>query len=351
MEKIYLLGIVFMFMSIPLSAEILTVDIKTGIDTNPGTRQKPLKTIQRAVELVNNSTGYGPSVIRIAPGLYSLEKHCLIENSRPYTEENRLIIEAEVLPGNPDWNNESMPVIVSVENLKNRDNSTSYNEISGLKIEISHVTIRGLKFIGCPVPKYWYYPVFREGKSLEDLHVSQCMFLCDPYVVSSNVAILANGHGCKVDHCVFYNCSNAVVFWNADGDISKGNAMTHCIVYGGYVSGVWLCQTDEDFIFSHNIVTNCRYAWMRSRTNRKTYRIQDCIINDYSTYSGESGENFTFSETGADVTFIENNVIKTGDIELETGEGLDISLPDRYMHVVKGTPGYDLNAGLFQAAR
>ncbi|MCE5251246.1 DUF1565 domain-containing protein [bacterium] len=329
-------------------AEVLHVDVRHGKDSNPGSPQLPLKTIPRALEIIDSAPGPGSSVIKIAPGIYSLEEPATIGNKRAYSENERLIVEAAVLPGDPGWKAESMPVIVSSEYPEFSNNKNQMIEVTGLKVAASHVTIRGLRFTGSPAPKILYYPIFREGKDLEDLVVSQCMFLCDQHVIASNVAILANGHSLKVDHCVFYRCSNAVVFWNAGGNVSRGNSMTHCIVDGGYTSGVWLCQTAEDFEFHHNIVTNCRFAWMRSEGNRNTYRLHDCIISNFQSYSGVCKPDFTLSDTGPEITWIEDNVEKTGQIELEKGQGLDLDIPFRYMNIVKKTTGYGLDAGLFQ---
>lgn len=124
--------------------------------------------------------------------------------------------------------------------------------------------------------------------------------------------------------------------------------MTHCIVDGGYVSGIWLCGTDEDFEFHHNIVTNCRYAWMRSETNGMTYRVRDSIINCFQYYSGASNPSFELRETDERIRYIEQNVVKTGEIQLEKGIGLDMEIPGRYMHVAKDTAGYELMAGLYK---
>lgn len=123
--------------------------------------------------------------------------------------------------------------------------------------------------------------------------------------------------------------------------------MTYCIIDGCYVSGVWLCQTDEDFEFHHNIISNCKYAFMRNENNNRTYPVNDCIINHYEFYSGRSGPNFELSEAGAEMPYLETSVIKTGEIQLEEGLGLDLEIPYRYLHVAKGTQGFELGAGLF----
>ncbi len=322
----------------------LYVDVNSGSDTNPGSSDLPFKTIQKAVDVLNASDA--PATIKIAPGLYALDKECNINSKSGYSSENPLTIEAAILPDDPNWKPNDMPIIVSTLNPVVPENA-KYIETWAFKVEMDHVKIRGLKFIGTPLPGVMYYPIYRTGKSLDDLVVSQCMFLCSQYVTSSNVAIIAHGHGLKIDHCVFYDCANAVVFWNADGGISKNNSMTHCIIDGGYVSGVWLCQTGEDFEFHHNIITRCQYAFMRDQSNKNTYNVRDCIINNSDFFSGSCGPNFELSESGADMPYVEHNIDKSGKITLVKGAGLDLGIPQRYLQVEVGTLGADMGAGLF----
>jgi hypothetical protein len=329
-------------------AETLYVDGRNGNDANPGTKQKPLKTIGRAGVMVNSRTEGGPTTIKIGPGIYGLDKTVFFENRRPYTKGKRLTIEATVLPDEPNWKPVLMPAILSTEIPQQWEKTNKPVETSGLKIEINHVTIRGLKFLGSPVLHIWYYPVFREGKNLEDLTVTQCLFAMDKYVSFSNVAILANGHGLVVDHCVFYNCRNPIVFWNAEGGTSKNNAMRYCIVDGAYTSGVWVCQTAEDFEFHHNIITRSRYAWMRTSSNRRKYRLHDCIVTNNECYSGECGSDWKLKPTGAGIIYEEKDVIKTGKVVLEMGDGIDLAVPRDYLHPLPNTLGHELGAGLFK---
>ena len=329
-------------------AETLYVDGKNGDDTSPGTKEKPLRTIGKAAIMVNSQTEAGPTTIKIAPGVYNLTKAVLFKNTRPYTKGKRLTIEATILPDDPNWKPVLMPVILSTEIPQEWKKTKTQIETSGLKIEISHVTICGLKFLGSPVSHIFYYPIFREGKSLEDLTVTQCLFTMDSYALSSNVAILANGHRLVVDHCIFYNCRNPIVFWNADGGTSKNNAMRYCIVDGAYTSGVWVCQTAEDFEFHHNIITRSKYAWMRSSSNQRKYRLHDCIITDNESYSGECGPDWKLKATGTGVVYEEKDVIKTGKVVLEMGNGIDLPVPRDFLHVVPGTLGSELGAGLFR---
>jgi hypothetical protein len=344
------LGALVLALSVGVTiAETLHVDGVNGNDINPGTKDKPLRTMGQAAVMVNRSTEGGPTTIKIGPGVYNLTKAVLFKNTRPYTNGKRLTIEATVLPDDPNWKPALMPVILSTEIPQQWEKTKAQIEASGLKVEISHVTIRGLKFLGSPVSHIWYYPVFREGKSLEDLVVTQCLFTMDRNALSSNVAIIANGHGLEVDHCIFYNCRNPVVFWNADGGTSKNNVMRYCIVDGAYTSGVWVCQTAEDLEFHHNIITRSRYAWMRSSSNQRKYRLHDCIITDNECYSGECGSDWKLNPTGSGIVYKEKDVIKTGKVVLEMGNGIDLAVPRDFLHPVSGTLGSDLGAGLFKS--
>ncbi len=330
-------------------ADTLYVDSKKGDDANPGTEEKPLRSIGKAVFLVNSKTEGGPTTIKIAPGIYTLVEPVIVKNDRPYTEENRMVIEATILPDDPEWKPPLMPVILSTVSPQQPAKSGAPSETSGLKIEINHVTIRGLKFLGNPIMEVWYYPIFREGKSLEDLIVTQCLFIMDSNALTSNVAVLANGHGLVIDHCIFYHCRNPVVFWNAEGGISRANAMRYCIVEGAYTSAVWVCQTGEDFEFHHNIITRSEYVWMRDYENKRTYQLHDCIITENKQYSAACGPNWEINLTGREIVFEEDNVVKEGNILLELGNGIDIAVPRNYLHVAHGTLGSELGAGLFIA--
>ena len=339
---------IFAFHISHTEAETIYVNIQKGNDSNPGTKSRPLRTFNQAAIMVNSSTERGPTLIKIAPGIYHLDKTVAIKNNRHYTEKSRLIIEAKILPDDPDWKPANMPIIFSTEFPQQQSSADKIVEVSGLKIEINHVTICGLKFLGSPVPNILYYPIFREGKNLTDLIVTQCLFSNDAYTLSSNVAILANGHRLIVDHCIFYNCSNPVVFWRAEDDISKGNIMRYCLVDGAYISSIWVCDTGDDLEFHHNLITGSEYVWMRDEDNKRTYHLHDCIITDYQYYSGNSDPNFKLSPTSPEIVFEENNVIKKGKVTLEKGKGFDLGVPMNFLHVTPGTFGSELGAGLFK---
>jgi len=330
-------------------AETIYVDSDGGDDGNPGSREKPVRTIARAAAIVNDSNEPGPTTIKLAPGAYCVTQTVLFENSREYTKDKRFVIEATVLPDEKDWTPAMMPVVLST--VKGEGPNTEKHAIA-LKIEVNHVTVRGIKFLGNPRPRTWGYSIFRAGEALTNLIVTQCMFVGDEQVLPYNCPICANGQELVVDHCVFYKCDIPAIFWNAKGGVSKGNAMRYCIVDCADIAAVWTCQTAEDFDFHHNIVTRSQYFWMRAPNNRKTYNIHDCIVTDnrYSSGYGTSAE--ISGQTGTDVTFKEKNVIKEGTIKIEKAlvipEALSIVRPRGYLHIVPGTLGSELGAGLFK---
>ncbi len=346
-------GIIFATVVIALCcvfapAETIYVDSDRGDDANEGTQDKPVQTIGRAAEIVNGSSEAGPTTIKVVPGAYCVTEAAVFENSRQYTKDERFVIEATVLPDDKDWAPALMPVVLST--VKGEGSTTEKHAIA-LKVEVNHATVRGLKFLGNPRPRTWSYSIFRAGKGLNDLVVTQCMFVGDEQALPYNCPICANGQGLVLDHCVFYKCDIPAIFWDAEDGISKDNAMRYCLVDGADIAAVWTCQTAEDFEFHHNIVTRGGYFWMRAPGNRKKYRIHDCIVtnNKYSSGYGTASE--ISGQTGPDVTFEEDGVIREGTVTLEkavvTPEVLSVVRPRGYLHPIPGTLGSELGAGLF----
>ena len=288
-------------------AEVLYVDDTKGNDANSGTKDKPVRTIARAAAIVNDGNEPGPSIIKIEPGAYCIEETIEFKNSRQYTKDNRLVIEATILPDDPNWTPASMPVMLST--VKG-DGPDTEKHAMALKIEVNHVTVQGIKFLGNPRPGTWGYSIFRMNKALVDLVVMQCMFIGDEQSMPYNIPICVQGQGLVVDHCVFYKCDIPAIFWDAEGGISKGNAMRYCIIDGADIAAVWTCQTAEDFEFHHNIVTRGQYFWMRAPDNRKKYRIIDCVVTDNKYNSGYGTASAINGQTGLEVAFDEKNVIR-----------------------------------------
>jgi len=325
-------------------SQIVYVDSRAGRDENAGTNERPVRTLRRAAEIVNGSKEPGPAAIKISPGIYNLTESVAFGGTRPYTEETRLVIEASILPDDPRWKPALMPIILSTEDPRRQDNSDELTATYGLKIEVSHVTIRGLKFLGNPLSRNWHCCLSRIGDDLDDLLVTQCMFVGDRDTSDIYCAALATGDRFEVDHCIFGNCHACTVFWDGpQGVAGEGCSMRYCIVDGAYIAGVWTCQTAGDFEFHHNIVTRSEYFWMRKGTDgSRKYRVRDCIVTNNKNYSGYGVESGPTGQTGPEVTYEESNVIKQGEVILGTDKAARL-----YLHVMPDCLGSDLGAGLF----
>lgn len=339
-----LAGFIVTMMASSLVAETLYVNSRIGSDTNPGTKEKPLKIIGQAATIANSGTEPGPTTIKIAPGIYNLNKCLVFKNTRSYTEKDRLVIEAAVLPDDPAWKPALMPVIISTEDPRKPEKLDKHTETYSLKIKISHVTIRGLKFLGNPLSHNWHCCIERVGENLDDLVVTQCMFVGDTDSFNLYCAVLATGDRFVVDHCIFYYCHGSVVFWDGpEGIPGKECSMRYCIVDGAYISGVWTCQTEEDFEFGYNIVTRSEYFWMRKPDDRQKYQLHDCVVTNNEYYSGYGIASGPTGQTGPEVNYDEKNVIKKGTVTL-----VDDKTARNYLHVVPGSFGSELGAGLLK---
>jgi hypothetical protein len=95
------------------SSETFCVNAGTGDDANPGTKEKPLRTILEAARRVTEGRGSGPTTVVISEGVHVLDKSALFKPARACAKEARLVIRAEVHPDGPDWNPARMPVVIS----------------------------------------------------------------------------------------------------------------------------------------------------------------------------------------------------------------------------------------------
>jgi hypothetical protein len=233
-----------------------------------------------------------------------------------------------------------MPMILSIEDPGTPAKRTS---TYGLKIKMSHVTLRGLKFLGSPLLNNWYCPLECLGTDLKDVLVTQCMFVGNPDTLDIYCAVITDGHQFVVDHCVFSGCHASAVFWDGGrGVVGTGNVMRYCIVEGAKLSGVWTCDTGEDFEFHNNVITQCDYFWLRQRGAPRTYRVRNSVVTENKQYSGYAVESGATGITGPEVRFQEEGVVKAAKVVLETDRGAT-----NYLHLVRGSPGADLGAGLF----
>lgn len=329
------------------SAEQLYVNARTGNDAGSGTQLQPLKTIAEAARRINESYKKEGATIVLGEGMYALTETVLFNNDK-FTTENRLTIRAEVMPDDPTWTPQKMPIIAMM--FPGVPTPGDGDEARGLQMDVSHATIEGLRFTGSPV--YYYvdgkqarrpYPIWRDGKGLEDLLVTQCLFAGNVDVMPIRVAVIANGNGLVLDHCVFFNCENSVVFWETEGGLSYHNAMRYCLVYSNNYSGVWTtANVADDFEFHHNIIAASKAAWI-SDPSTHHYLAHDCIFAGNATITKHSFEPGVSGVATGNGFLKTTNVQTNGTIEIEKDQG-----KNNYLQLKEGSFGSELKAGLFK---
>jgi hypothetical protein len=346
MKNALLIFIMTLVCQMTIQAQAVYVDSNFGNDNNPGTEKSPVFSINKAAEIIGRKDN-GIYTLKINPGIYILEKYVFVATEKPMTN-NRIVLEAGILPDDSAWTPEKMPVIVT-KSKKGEVPNEYYHYVVGFLIEASHVTIRGIKFSGYFYPNTRYFPVARFNKTKTDLLIEQCMFVGDRDASHIQVGVIAHGNEIKVDHCIFYNAKNSVVFWEDAGDnVKHGNSLTNSIVYGAFQSAIWTSWPDNDFVFKNNIITNCKHAWVKNSSNSTKYTIEDCIIVNNQYYQGVPQDNGVVPGT---FEVNEKNVIKEGNISLRMIEEIDKPLPLDYLHVIPGSLGYEIGAGLFKTQK
>jgi hypothetical protein len=358
----------------PGSAEIW-VNPATGADTNTGTKAGPVRTLAEAARRVNQSTGEGPMTIILSEGIHVVGETTLLKpEKRSFTTSSRLAIRAEVLPDDPDWRTGRMPTLIHtmpVPKTWNGRPDPLGGAADGMMIETSHVTVQGLKILGLPVverPKpgiiHRLYAISRLRRDLEDLEIAQCIFAGDEVTNPNHVAVIANGNGINVHHCIFRGLKISVVFWTPG---SQGHAMTHCLCHDLYGSAVWTAGIRNDFEYRNNVVEGCNYVWTAqggssaladaggrgaqpgapARQSTPQEPVHYKVIGSYFA----NNRRLTGSGTGArleykdiDSSFLE--LIGTSSSEQPVPIERDQSKPN-YLHPVTGSEAAKIGAGLF----
>jgi len=343
MKKTLIISLLTFVCHLTIQAQTVYVDSKNGNDNNEGTKETPVFSISKAAEIIKSKDN-DIYTMKINPGIYVLDKHVSVAMDKDNTGK-RIVIEASILPDSSSWTPEKMPVIINSSG-KGEIPGEDYSYVISFLINESHVTIRGIKFHGYFYPNTRYFPVARLNKTKTDLLVEQCMFVGDKDASHIQVGIIAHGNEINIDHCVFYNAKNAVVFWEDSGTgIKTGNSFTNCIVYGAFQSAVWTSWPDKDFVFKNSIVTNCKHAWIKNQFNTTNYSIDNCIIVNNQYYQGVAHDEGVLSEKFA---VNEINVIKEGEISLRLIEDIDAPFPIDYLHIIPNSLGYNLGAGIFK---
>lgn len=322
--------------------QVVYVDSENGDDSNPGTEAAPFYSIHKALEIVKNNAN-SIYTVKINSGVYILDSVLSISTDKDMTGR-RIVFEANILPDDASWTPEGMPLIIS--NSRKGEIPGYSPFIASFLINESHITIRGLKFLGYFYPNAYYFPIARINKATTDLLVEQCLFIGDDDASRIQVGVIAHGDTVRVDHCVFHNANNGIVFWeDAGGGTKTGNSLTNSIIFGASQSGIWTSATDEDFSFKNNIVSDCKYAWIKNGDNSTIYSLDTCVIVNNQYYQGVAYLSGVVPEA---FTVIENDVIKTGEISLRLIDNIDNPIPIDYLHIIPDSLGYNLGAGLFK---
>ena len=328
----------------PVLAEDFYVDPLQGKDTNAGTATEPLATLAQATSVANALTGNGPITLKLFPGLYVLTDKVSINPARTITDSARLTIEAVVMPDDKEWSPGKMPVIQSIS----ANNSVAeFPHATGFLVSANHVTFRGLKFLGNPNPAVvYYYPITKENESLRGMEVSQCYFISEKNSAPIQGGIWAHGPDSDINHCIFYNCRNAILLFKS----VAGFSITHTVIYGANESAIWMGPIESGFVFKNNVVTKCRYFWVRPENSKPAYDFSDCLITDNDFHTGfytRKGLIETFP--ASDGNFTETNIVRSGKVTLV--EKSDEKLPKDYLNLTPESDGYSLGTGIFKAPR
>lgn len=331
------------------------INASSGNDQNTGSSDQPLKSLYEAAERINRANGSGSITVFLSEGIYGLDATVTFHPANwHFTKENRLTIRAEILPDDAEWNPGKMPVIISTMPLDFKPNGrqdplggTSY----GIQIETNHVTIQGLRVLGTPVherPKEGMvrrnYPIVREGRDLDDLRVTQCLFIGDQHAIPNHLAILASGQGVVVDHCIFYNCKDAIVFWFSK-EPARNCEVHHNLFVGNYGANVWTWSAAEDLKFYNNVIGNTNVVWILNRDEKVSYSLSNSLISGYNELVNKGGGPAGFGEkANPDKLKFTKDVIlkKEGNLQID-----EDPISRNYLHLKPGSPGTDLGAGLF----
>jgi hypothetical protein len=313
--------------------------------------------------------------IILSEGIHVVGETTLLKpEKRSFTKSSRLAIRAEVLPDDPDWHTGRMPTLIHtmpVPKTWNGRPDPLGGAADGMMIETSHVTVQGLKILGLPVvesPKpgiiQRLYAISRLRRDLEDLEIAQCIFAGDEVTNPNHVAVIANGNGINVHHCIFRGLKISVVFWTPG---SQGHAMTHCLCHDLYGSAVWTAGIRKDFEYRNNVVEGCNYVWTAqggssaladaggrgaqpgtsARQSTPQEPVHYKVIDSYFA----NNRRFTGSGTGArleykdiDSSFLE--LIGTSSSEQPVPIERDQSKRN-YLHPAAGSEAAKIGAGLF----
>ena len=325
--------------ALTLQAQTYYVDALEGNDAYPGTVTAPFQSIKQAVTHANALTGEGEIRIKLLPGIYTLEDRIDIHPVRMLSDTQRYIIEAAILPNDPAWTPEKMPIIPA--NSPN-NSITQFPHSTGFLIAAEHVSLQGIKFLGNANPAVdYYYPISKENPAISDLLVSQCIFIGDKEAAKIQGGIWAHGPNNTVSHCVFYGCRNAVLFFNN----VAGFTVEHTIIYGSYESAFWLGTEDYSFTFKNNVIAHNTFFLVCPKDITYTSPFSHSVIAHNKGFVG-----YWSREAGKVVGLPDPNlhlreIMDSGVVNLY--ENQDVRLTKDHLHLTPDSEGVGLKAGIF----
>ncbi len=356
------------------AGEEIWVNPASGDDRAPGGRTSPLRTLAEASRRVNQSEGAGPVTIYLSEGIYSIGETTLLRpERRRFTKEARLTIRAAVLPDDPEWDTGKMPTLIHTMPVPpdwNGRPDPLGGAANGMLVDTSHVTIRGLKFLGLPTVETprpglirRLYGISRLRRDLEDLEIAQCLFAGDTVTAPMHVAVIALGNGINVHHCIFRGCKISTVFWMGG---SRGHAFRNCVCDHVYGSAVWTSGIQDDFDYRNNVVTGCLYVWTnqsgaaasadaagrggrqgapagQSPPEASRYRVIDCYLAGNSKLAGTgTGARLEYSDIDPSFMLMAGTKVTREPVAIEMD-----STRRNYLHPVAGSEAAGIGAGLF----
>ena len=331
MQRSLILILLASILSTHSTAQTLFVDPTNGHDDAKGTIDAPLASLSKAISLAR--TGAGHSIIKLAPGLYTLNDQLVLPPAN-----DTLTIEAAINPDDPAWLPSKMPVIQSTS--RNSQNWGKFDHCAGFQVERNNVTIRGLKFVGNANPAVvYYYAIERHSPELKGLHISQCIFTGSRNAAPIQGAIFTQGPDITVDHCIFYECKNALLLFLS----VAGFSLTNSIIYGSYEGAIWFGKY-SDFTFRDNIIADNNCFWVSMPGFTPHYTFDSSLITDNNIFMGLNNKGkVTPDENSQPAT---NNVQRTGRVTLNM---IDTdTIPKRYLHLSPGSDGQNIPAGIFK---
>ena len=343
MYKLTFLSIViFCGLSSHLFGQTIYVDAVKGNDNAKGTATTPFFSLEKAVTTANEFTGDEPVTIKLAPGLYVLQHKLTIKTGDKNDDVQKFTIEALTMPDDADWEPAKTPVIQSVSA---NNSNVQFTHCVGFLVAKNNVSFKGLKFVGNASPDVaYYYPITRENVNLNGLEVSQCYFIGERNSTRLQSGLWTHGAGIHVDHCIFYNCRNAMVLIKSIKDFS----LTNSIIDGAYESAIWFGPSDAPFVFKNNIITHCNFFWVRPDNTQPAYTFSNSLITDNGSYMGFITNQGLVAADKSNLT--EKGIRKTGKISLVQIE-TDAQQPHNYLNLSPGSDGRDLHAGIFKNER